>query len=178
MAGPGHVRHHGRGELVVEPGAGGDAWADAFRAAGVPIELSPDVRRALWVKLILNCAYNALSAIGQMPYGPLLAVEGVPDVMDEVVRECVAVARAEGVEVPADIHSLVRGLAGSMPEQRSSTAQDLARGRRSEIDHLNGLVVRRGRLHGLPTPANLVLLTLVRVLESEVRNRPDAGRPD
>ncbi|WP_128000473.1 ketopantoate reductase family protein [Piscinibacter defluvii] len=169
MAGPGHVRHHGRGELVVEPGPGGDAWADALRAAGVPVEISADVHQALWVKLILNCAYNAISAIGQVPYGRMLAVEGVAETMQQVVRECVAVARAEGVAVPADIDATVRGLAGSMPLQRSSTAQDLARGRPSEIEHLNGHVVRRGQAHGVPTPANQVLLTLVRLLEHERR---------
>lgn len=167
MAGPGHVRHHGRGELVVEPGPGGDAWAQALRAAGIPVEISADVRQALWVKLILNCAYNAISAIGQVPYGRMLAVEGVAETMQQVVRECVAVARAEGVVVPADIEATVRGLAGSMPQQRSSTAQDLARGKPSEIEHLNGYVLRRGQAHGVPTPANQVLLTLVRLLERE-----------
>ena len=169
MAGPGHVRHHGRGELVVEPGPGGDAWAQALRAAGIPVEISPDVRQALWVKLILNCAYNAISAIGQVPYGRMLAVEGVAETMQQVVRECVAVAHADGVVVPADIDATVRGLAGSMPQQRSSTAQDLARGKRSEIEHLNGYVLRRGQVHGVPTPANQVLLTLVRLLEHERR---------
>ncbi len=167
MAGPGHVRHHGRGELVVEPGPGGDAWAQALRAAGIPVEISADVRQALWVKLILNCAYNAISAIGQVPYGRMLAVEGVAETMQQVVRECVAVARAEGVAVPADIEATVRGLAASMPQQRSSTAQDLARGKPSEIEHLNGYVLRRGQAHGVPTPANQVLLTLVRLLERE-----------
>lgn len=169
MAGPGHVRHHGRGELVVERGRGGDAWAEALRAAGVPVELAADVRQALWVKLILNCAYNALSAIGQVPYGPLLATEGIAEVMHEVVRECVAVARAEGVAVPADIEATVRALAPSMPDQRSSTAQDLARGKPSEIDHLNGYVVRRGMAHGLATPVNQVLATLVHLLERGAR---------
>ncbi len=167
MAGPGHVRHHGRGELVVEPGPGGDAWAQALRAAGIPVEISADVRQALWVKLILNCAYNAISAIGQVPYGRMVAVEGVAETMQQVVRECVAVACAEGVAVPADIEATVRGLAGSMPQQRSSTAQDLARGKPSEIEHLNGYVLRRGQAHGVPTPANQVLLTLVRLLERE-----------
>lgn len=167
MAGPGHVRHHGRGELVVEPGPGGDAWAQAFRAAGVPVEISADVQQALWVKLILNCAYNAISAIGQVPYGRMMASAGVADVMRDVVRECVAVAQAEGVAVPADIEATVLGLAASMPEQRSSTAQDLARGKPSEIEHLNGHVVRRGRDHGVPVPVNQALLALVRLLEGE-----------
>jgi 2-dehydropantoate 2-reductase len=155
MAGPGHVRHQGRGELLVEPGGDGDAWAEAFRGAGIAVDISTDARRALWIKLNPNCAYNALSAIGQLPYGRLVASDGVHEVMDEIVRECVAVACAEGVEVSVDIAASVRGLVGSMPEQRSATAQDLARGKRSEIDYPNGYVVQRRRVHGVPTPVNL-----------------------
>ncbi len=172
MAGPGHVRHHGRGELLVEPGPGGDAWAGSFRAAGIPVDISGNVRQAQWIKLVLNCAYNALSAIGQLPYGRLLASTGVDEVMQQVVRECVAVAAAEGVALPADIHSTVRALADTMPDQRSSTAQDLARGRPTEIDHLNGIVVRLGRDHGIPTPVNQALQTLVQMLD---RQRSTAG---
>ena len=173
MAGPGHVRHHGRGDLLVEGNGGnGDdgsgGWVDAFRAAGVPVELSGDVRQALWVKLILNCAYNALSAIGQLSYGRLLAVDSVVELMRAVVRECVAVAHAEGVSIPADIEATVLALARGMPDQRSSTAQDLARGRRTEIDHLNGLVVRRGRAHGIPTPVNQTLQGVVHLLEARL----------
>lgn len=166
MAGPGHVLHHGRGELLVEPGPGGDDWVQAFCAAGAPVQVSDDVHQALWVKLILNCAYNALSAAGQVPYGRLVATAGVPQAMQQVVRECVAVAAAEGVVVPADIASTVLALAASMPGQRSSTAQDLARGKPTEIDHLNGYVVQRGQQHGVATPVNQLLQTLVHVLEN------------
>lgn len=166
MAGPGHVKHHGRGELVIEPGQGSDQAAQAFIAAGVPTEISANVRAALWQKLIINCAYNAVSAIAQQPYGLNVQGEGIPDVMRDVVDECLAVARAEGVEVPADVHATVTKLVQSMPTQMSSTAQDLARGRRTEIDHLNGLVVRRGQALGIPTPANRVLWALVKLLES------------
>lgn len=174
MAGPGHVRHHGRGDLLVEEGQGGDGWADSFRAAGVPVVMSGDVRQALWVKLILNCAYNALSAIGQVSYGRLLAVDSVVDLMQAAVRECVAVAKADGVSVPADIATTVMALARSMPDQRSSTAQDLARGRRTEIDYLNGVVVRRGRLHGIPTPVNQALQAVVHLLEAKLVGAPAA----
>lgn len=167
MAGPGHVRHHGRGELLVAPGPGSEAWAPAFRAAGIALTISDDVRQALWVKLVLNCAYNALSAIGQVPYGRLVASAGIAEVMQAVVHECAAVAAAEGVRLPADIETTVRALAATMPAQKSSTAQDLARGRRSEIAHLNGFVVRRGQAHGIATPINRVLWTLVQLLEDE-----------
>jgi len=137
MAGPGHLRHHGRGELVIEPSGASARVAAAFTAAGVPTEVSPDVRGALWLKLVLNCAYNAISAIAQRPYGENVAGEGIWDVMHDVVDECVAVATADGVRLPADPHLAVRKLVESMPAQYSSTAQDLARRKPTEIDHLN-----------------------------------------
>jgi len=171
MAGPGHLRHHGRGELVLEPVRTrpglSERAAQAFIEAGVPTEVSDNVRGALWAKLILNCAYNALSALGRLPYGALVQRPGVVEVMRDVVAECLAVAQAEGVVVPGDVPAAVRRIAATMPTQFSSTAQDLMRGKPSEIDHLNGHVVRRGEALGVPTPANRVLWTLVRLVEPQ-----------
>lgn len=167
MAGPGHLRHHGRGELVIEPAAASERVAQALRAAGVPTDISDNVRGALWLKLILNCAYNAVSAIAQRPYGENVQGEGVWDVMRDVVDECLAVAKAEGVSVPGDAHAAMRTLVQSMPGQYSSTAQDLARGKPTEIDFLNGYVVRRGQALGIPTPANRVLWALVKLIEGK-----------
>jgi 2-dehydropantoate 2-reductase len=163
MAGPGHLLHHGRGELVLEPVA--EPVLPLLAQAGVPAEISPNVRGALWAKLILNCAYNALSALARLPYGELVQRPGVAAVMEDVVAECVAVAQAEGVQLPADPLLAVRGLARTMPGQFSSTAQDLMRGKPTEIDHLNGHVLRRGEALGIPTPANRLLHTLVKLAE-------------
>jgi 2-dehydropantoate 2-reductase len=162
MAGPGHVRHHGRGELVI---GGNEAILKTFVAAGVPVEISHNVAGALWAKLIVNCAYNALSAITQLPYGRLVQNAGVPDIMRDVVDECLALARASGVSVPGDMHETVRRIAQTMPAQFSSTAQDLARGKKTEIEHLNGYVVRKGEALGVPTPVNRVLFALVKLRE-------------
>ncbi|MEM5342137.1 ketopantoate reductase family protein [Paraburkholderia azotifigens] len=167
MAGPGHVRHHGRGELVIEPSKASAEVAQTLIAAGVPTEISDNVRGALWAKLILNCAYNALSAITQLPYGRLVQGEGVTTVMRDVVDECLAVAKADGVTIPGDVDKAVRMIAETMPGQYSSTAQDLSRGKRSEIDHLNGLIVRRGEALGVATPSNRLLHTLVKLIESK-----------
>jgi 2-dehydropantoate 2-reductase len=164
MAGPGHVRHHGRGELVIEPSSASETVARMLIAAGVPTEVSGNARGALWAKLILNCAYNAVSAITQLPYGKMVEGEGVRDAMRDVVAECLAVAKAEGVIVPADMLTAVDKLAASMPSQYASTAQDLARGKRTEIDYLNGLIVRRGGALGIATPANRVLWALVKLM--------------
>jgi 2-dehydropantoate 2-reductase len=166
MAGPGHVLHHGRGELVIEPSSKSQAFAQALAAAGVPTEVSDNVRGALWSKLILNCAYNAVSAIAQQPYGRTVQGPGIPEVMADVVAECKAVARAEGVTLAGDVDAAIQKIPQTMPSQSSSTAQDLAAGRPSEIDHLNGLVVRRGAARGIPTPANRVLWALVKLLEN------------
>lgn len=167
MAGPGHVKHHGRGELVIAPARRSVEVAGQLIAAGVPTQISDNVRGALWAKLILNCAYNALSAITQLPYGLLAQGAGVTEVLRDVVAECLAVAKAEGIAVPGDTAAAVRAIAQTMPSQYSSTAQDLARGKLSEIDHLNGLVVRRGEALGVPTPANRVLFVLVKLLEGK-----------
>lgn len=169
MAGPGHVKHHGRGELVIDASRVSERLAQAFVAAGVPTEVSSDVRGALWQKLVLNCACNAISAIAQMPYGPLVKAPGIPQVIDDVIAECLAVARAEGVHVPGDVHAAVRRIIETIPAQYASTAQDLARGKPTEIDYLNGFVDRRGEALGIPTPVNRTLWALVKLLESKQR---------
>lgn len=167
MAGPGHLKHHGRGDLVIEPFPGSDELARTLIAAGVPTEVSADVRGALWAKLTINCAYNALSAVTQLPYGGLLKVDGVRDVIRDVIAECLAVAAAEGITVPGDVTAATWRIGETMPGQYSSTAQDVARGKLSEIDHLNGLVVRRGEALGVPTPANRVLHVMVKLVEAK-----------
>ena len=166
MAGAGHVRHHGRGELVIGRARASQAIVAAFAGAGVKVEISDNVMGALWAKLIVNSAYNALSAITQLPYGRLVQNGGVPAIMDDVVDECLAVAKAAGVHVPGDMHDAVRRIAQTMPGQYSSTAQDLARKKKTEIEHLNGFVVRKGEALGVRTPVNGVLLALVRTLEN------------
>ncbi|MEL6062477.1 MULTISPECIES: ketopantoate reductase family protein [unclassified Methylobacterium] len=169
MAGPGRVRHNGRGDLILGASAASARIAAAFSAAGIPTTVSERAVDALWGKLILNCAYNALSALTQLPYGRLVQGEGVVACMADVVRECVAVAEAAGLSVAPDILDRVLSLSTTMADQRSSTAQDLARGRPSEIDHLNGYVVRMGAALGIPTPANRMLHTLVKLAEAQVR---------
>ncbi|MFZ2855911.1 ketopantoate reductase family protein [Acidovorax sp.] len=169
MAGPGHVRHHGRGELVIAPSPASADIATTLGAAGVPVQVSDDVAVALWAKLVLNCAYNALSAITRLTYGEIMdSPLDVPRVMQDIVHECQRVAQASGIALPADTLDAVLRLAATMPAQMSSTAQDLARGKRSEIDHLNGFIVRRGEALGIATPVNRLLHTLVRLLEKNL----------
>ena len=178
MPGPGVVRHHGRGDLVVGArtrAAAGDAALGErlealvafFATAGVAVTISADVVAELWSKLMVNCAYNAISALAQAPYGEMAALAPIRELQRTVVGEVVAVAAASGVELPlaAAIEAMER-IAPAMPAQLSSTAQDVARRKTSEIDHLNGFIVRRGREVGVATPVNQALHALVKLVES------------
>jgi len=173
MAAPGHVRHLGRGELLVGPHPDHAPLLAALTQAGINVQESSNVAQALWAKLVLNCVYNPLSAITNLSYAPLLGSPGadMEPVVRDIVQECLNVAHASGITLPADTLDKVLQLAASMPQQKSSTAQDLARGKRSEIDHLNGFIVREGERLGVATPVNRLLHRLVRLRELH----PEAG---
>ena len=171
MGGPGHVRHTGRGDLVV--GAPGEAGMRAagsvsslFERAGVPCRVSDNVDGELWTKLIVNCAYNAVCALSRLPYGQMIASPWSREVMPKVVDEAVAVARAEGVRLDTDgLMDRVWKIGEAMPTQFSSTAQDIGLGKPTEIDALNGYVARRGEALGVPAPVNRTLHALVKLRE-------------
>jgi 2-dehydropantoate 2-reductase len=140
---------------------------DLFATAGVPVRNSPEVMLELWSKLMVNCAYNAISGLAQLPYGAMAASPAIREVQQAVVREVVAVANAEGLPMKLeDALQAMERIAPAMPAQLSSTAQDMARGKLSEIDHLNGHVARRGVALGVPTPVNQTLHALVKLVES------------
>ncbi len=164
MAGPGHVRHMGRGELVL--GANGAAAAALLERAGVPCRVSDNIDGELWSKLIVNCAYNALSALSRLPYGPMIGSPWSRELMPQVVEEALAVARAAGVRIETDgLLERVMGVGKAMPGQISSTAQDIGLGKPTEIDALNGYVAQRGAALGVATPVNRTLHALVKLLE-------------
>jgi 2-dehydropantoate 2-reductase len=175
MKGPGHLKHHGRGDLVIGALDGKistkflEKIKNWFETADVPVAISDNVAGELWGKLVVNCAYNALSAITQLPYGKMIAGAGIRETMRDVVEETLAVAKASGVTMAPGTLAKTYQIADAMPTQFSSTAQDLARGKPTEIDHLNGYVVRRGEALGVPTPANRALHALVKLLESKPR---------
>ena len=179
ISAPGVLRHNGGGDLVI--GADGSRPADArimadlaahLTGAGIPTRVSNNIEGELWAKLVMNCAYNAISAIGRIRYGRLVAVPEARQVMREAVVEIIALAAAKGVHIALeDPVAAMLNLANVIPEAMSSTAQDVGRGRATEIDHLNGYVVRECEAYGLPAPVNRTLHALVKLLERE--QRPD-----
>ena len=180
MTEPGHVRHSGRGDLILGDLPGRDpkngprrlqleSIAALFERAGVPCLVSENVEGELWVKMIINCTYNAISALGRARYHRAVENPYTREVMIMVIDEAVAVARAAGVRLP-EINLVAEGLkiGETMASATSSTAQDIARGKHTEIDSLNGYVARRGAEVGVRTPANQTLHALVKLLEESI----------
>jgi len=168
---PARVKHVGRGDLVVGPrSARSEKFAALFERTGVGCRISDNIDGELWTKLIWNCALNAISALGRAKYGQIAASDDARKVVEAAVNEVLAVAAAARIQLPG-VETPQAGLAGAlkiatqMSNAISSTGQDLMRGKRTEIDSLNGYISRRGAELGVPTPVNHALYALVKLAE-------------
>ncbi len=179
MPAPGCVKHSGRGDLVIglPRAASQNGWlrgalepvAQLFMKANVPCRISQNIEGELWAKLVWNCAGNAITALGRATYGQVARDDAARETMLSAAQEVMAVARAAGVELPPmDLAAAGLKLAQDLGAATSSTAQDLARGKRTEIDALNGYITRRGAELGVPTPVNGTLYALVKLLEENL----------
>jgi 2-dehydropantoate 2-reductase len=175
MTGPGRVKHSGRGDLIIgelaTPPAMArsrtlDSIAALFEGAGVPCIVSPNIETEMWTKLVANVAANAISALGRSTYGRAVRDPHVREVIKAAIAETLAVARASGIELPDTLTDSTLLFLERFDTVYSSTAQDIARGKRTEIDSLNGYIVRRGTALGIPTPVNHTLHAMVRLLEN------------
>ena len=138
-----------------------------FEGAGIACPVSEDIDAALWTKLVINCAFNAISALGRARYGRMARDPGIRALMEGAVRESVAVARATGVALDQRrLVDAVWGVADALAQQYSSTAQDILRGKPTEIDALNGFVAARGSALGVDAPINRTLHALVKLREA------------
>jgi len=169
---PGTVKHLGRGDLVIGPHSPKvDATADFFSRANLPCRVSDNIEGELWTKLVWNCALNAVSGLGRVTYGEIIASDEARRVVEAVVYEVLAVAKKKGIQPPGldDPQAAIAGaflIGKQMSGTRSSTAQDMARGKRTEIDSLNGYIARLGAELGVPVPVNHTLYTLVKLQEA------------
>jgi len=180
MPTPGRIKHAARGDLVIgwpqrgPAGAGRSnddlaRVAQCFAGAGVPCRISENIEGELWTKLVWNCAGNALTALARSTYGQVARNELARDLLAAAASEAIAVARAAGVDLPPlDLAAAGVKMAKDLGDATSSTAQDIARGKRTEIDALNGYVARRGAELGVPTPVNHTLFALVKLLEENL----------
>lgn len=166
-----HLLHNGAGNLVIGSARGRsdpiDNLVALFQAANIPSRISDFIERDLWEKLIINCALNGISACTGAKYGAMMGSAPVRQTMEQIVREGVAVANALKIPLDFELVKMATWKVGdSMPATLSSTAQDIQRRKRTEIDFLNGHLVTAGKQVGVATPVNQAILAMVSLLES------------
>lgn len=161
LVAPGHVVHHGGHDIVLDHGLRDSDIAALFLRSGFLVQFSENLRKALWEKLTVNCACNALSAVLRKPYGQFLATDVMIPVVRSLVEECRAVAGQVGIDIPETILDRILNLSHTMPTQYSSMAHDIMNGKKTEVDALNGFVMRTGEAVGISTPANRLLWGVV-----------------
>jgi 2-dehydropantoate 2-reductase len=144
--------------------------AKLLKNAGINVETSAAIKSDLWAKTLYNCALNPLGAIMGVPYGNLTD-PAAGRIIDHLIHEAFAVVIAEGVTLPwatADEYlTYLRNVqipATSL--HRSSMLQDITRGKKTEIDFINGAVVQKGKLHSVPTPYNSCIVDLIKFRET------------
>ena len=166
---PGEVVHRGRGDLMIGHArrtADVARVAALFERAGVTCRVVADIEHALWMKMGANSMANAISALTGATYGRIASDGPAWELAEAVGREVAAVARASGIAL--DERELIRRThetCHSVGPATSSTQQDIAHGRPTEIDALNGYVDRRARELGLSAPANRMLWSLIKLRE-------------
>src|SRR6266446_10959746 len=170
---PGRVKHLARGDLIIGPPSKvTTGLANLFVRAGISCGISDNIEGELWLKLLCNCALNAISALGHAHYGEIAQNDDAKRLMEGIVDEVLAVARKDRIVLPG-VHDRASGMAAAMEiatqmaDAFSSTAQDLNRGRPTEIEALNGYIAWRGAELGVPVAVNHALFTLVKLAEQK-----------
>ncbi len=154
IAGPGAIQHQGAAPRVLA-GPGAEKLCEALRSAGVDAQVVPDIRAALWEKLLFVEPLGAVGAASRSPAGVIRAVPETRDLLERAMREVEAVARGLNVAVAREaVASALARVDSLPPDSTSSMQRDLRDGRRSELHELTGAVVRHGRAAGVATPVH------------------------
>ena len=176
LLGPGKIRHAGQGDTIIGPGGDPDSPVEkiisALKQAGFETHSVDNVHDLIWGKLIINVGINALTAITRLKNGRLPEFDGTSQIMEEAVKEAVDVAKAKNIQLPfpdplGRVLEVCKATAGNI----ASMLQDVLKEKITEIDFINGAIVREGRAMGIPTPVNLTLTSLVKTIQETYRER-------
>jgi 2-dehydropantoate 2-reductase len=182
----GHVRHAGRGVTYLGfPERPADHFAillektrAVLAAGGLQVERTDHIIARIWAKLFINVGINALTATLGCKNGELLSLSGVDRRMRDAINEAMRVARAEGIEIMDDPYLATRIVCSKTAENVSSMLQDVQNKRRTEIEAINGAVVKLGIRNDIATPENGLLCRQVQELEAGYAGQePAPARP-
>ena len=157
------------GELCEPPSARAQAIADAFNSAGIPAEIAADIRAALWTKFLFIAAMAGVTSIARQTLAQLMPRPEWRQVVTACLREIEAAGRANGVNLPPDIHDTTLAyIENNLADLQASMHTDLIAGRPLELEALTGAVIRAGRAAAVPTPINDVIYALLQPLANGV----------
>ncbi len=167
---PGHIRFTGRGETVIGELDGiitprVKEIAELFNSAGISTSISTDMKTKIWEKLIVNVGINAITAITGLRNGEILKLPELRELMKIAVEEAIEVARAKGITINEDMVMRTAAVAEATAMNQSSMLQDMNRGRKTEIDAINGAIVKFGEELNIPVPVNQALTAIVKGME-------------
>ena len=170
LLGPGHIRHAGWGktfigELDHRSTVRASRIAQTFCEAGIETEVSSNIHDHVWEKLLVNVGINALTALTGFKNGQLLDYPETSRLMKKLVFEAVEVAKGKGIHLEEDPIEKVRKVAEATKEYRSSMGQDFDHRQKTEIDTINGAVLREAQRLGIPAPFNQAVTDLVKAIE-------------
>jgi 2-dehydropantoate 2-reductase len=137
-----------------------------FTRAGIETECVTDVRGVVWNKLLVNVGINAITALTGIKNGAILDMDATRKLSRDAVEEAISVARALEVETRSDAVDHVYKIAAATSSNRSSMGQDVDNRRQTEIDAINGFIVREAERLGLKTPVNETLTSLIQTLQA------------
>lgn len=172
----GKIRHAGKGETII--GSSDDTAGrvgeiiSAFNTAGFETRSVDKIQALIWGKLIINVGINALTAITRLKNGRLPEIEGTRQILVEAVKEGVAVAEAKKIPLPyPDPVDRVIEVCRKTSDNIASMLQDVLKERATEVDYINGAIVREGALRDIPTPVNFTLTALVKTIQATYKGR-------
>ena len=172
LIGIGTVRHAGRGETVIGRIDGKipvelRSIREIFNQIGLETRISRDIKSLLWSKLIINVGINALTAITRLNNGKLIEFEGTRKILREAVTEAVRVAKRKKIKlIYDDPLAKVEAVCEATSANVSSMLQDIIRKKRTEIDFINGVIVRQAQELGIAAPVNSILVDMVKTIET------------
>jgi 2-dehydropantoate 2-reductase len=168
---PGHVHHAGMGETKIGELDGEESdrikeITHALTSVGIETKISRRIKKEIWIKGIVNAGINPITALTRLKNGYLLKIPYLENLLEDTCMECVEVAKSDGVDLSdCDAIEKTKNVARLTAQNRSSMLQDIERGRKTEIDSINGRIVEIGKKHGIETPINSTLVSLIKGME-------------
>ncbi|MDP3792021.1 MAG: 2-dehydropantoate 2-reductase [Candidatus Omnitrophota bacterium] len=172
LLGTGHVRHAGKGDTIIGISNGKvlgpiKEIAGILSKAGLETKVSKDIDSVVWSKLVINVGINALTGITRLKNGMLTEHSGTREILRSAVQEAVKIVKRKRIKLAYDdpiqkVESVCKATAANV----SSMLQDVLNNKRTEIDFINGAIMRQGKALGIPTPVNEVLTALIKTIEA------------